>query len=576
MAGGRWWRRPRVAAVAVVAAAASLACAAAAVAPVYPLYAIDSVSGGCSIEDAAVIGRSFSGVQGSYNASVLAALRSAGDVRVVSYIDSDSAKANELEMLAALPLPPNRSSGYVWLGLGFTPLGTLLDAVPAPNSTAPAAAVQARVTVSADAKGPIIATTNPQRPVFLRLGEELLLITGSAPASATHDEEHRDDDAPGGTFLLTLQRAWGNTTAAAHDAGSLAFAPVWNSDGYPGGNSDLAEYIIDPATDLAFDRLVNHTVASLRAGYSGSWFDCFSATLFRSVDMNGNSIEHGVLRNHTLESAWDFAANAWYTKVGVREQHQTLLTAVFNATVSHGVYPTVFANNMGSSYWPGDTSGGSRALLQRSAGFRPLDLYSLERFAGEEINNDKFNSGCRNLSSIKLVYNDPDELQENLAIVADAAQRGLAAGPMIAQAGCKSESLAWMPPAVRDPFEQWAVSALAPAGRRVLPGIADTTPTTAVRCVSDRSGVSFGVDSVGHPRVLPRRDGAPVRSRPRALLVAHWQPHADAAARQHPRLHPRGAPVLRAAVLGRHRGAQPDERDRFWHRSRGRVRRPAV
>ena len=142
-----------------------------------------------------------------------------------------------------------------------------------------------------------------------------------------------------------------------------------------------------------------------------------------------------------MKSVYDFEAQTVYTPASIVRIQRSRLSAVFNATEgcphlpSKRRFPVILANNAASTYSP--AAGNARALLQTAPGLRPLDGYSLESFAGQEVNNDPYHSGC-NASALRLVYRANGTWRSNVQLVMDAAQSNLALFPMVAQAGCKS------------------------------------------------------------------------------------------------------------------------------------------
>ena len=383
--------------------------------PYYPLYAIDSGRTELQERDYQIIATNFSYIQGFYTSEQLGQFKQANPkFKPVWYINSGTVDALPLETAGRL-----NASFYL--------AGNLSEQV---NPTETTIKIHPALDVS-HLKPSTTAgnfTTKDGYVTFIRLGQEIVKIV----------------DVTDNGSSVTVVRGFANTQPMPHNAGDSVFAPVYNSEGFPGGRESIV-YTLDPVQPLSVQRLVNHTLLAVETGYSGSWFDLFSDHQYNAVDMGGKR----------LNSTWDFASKAYYTKEGLLQVQENRLEKVWNSVKKTlGYYPTILANNLASCYWPGNRSGDCRQLIERNTSTRPLDGYCLEAFCGVEHNSDPYQSGC-DPAKLSFDWVPAEEWLKHVQVVMDAAQKNLAAFPMVAQAGCKSVKLE-MIGSLRDKFENFA------------------------------------------------------------------------------------------------------------------------
>jgi hypothetical protein len=236
---------------------------------------------------------------------------------------------------------------------------------------------------------------------------------------------------------ITVTRAMGGSTAVSHAAGTPVLSPVYNSTYYPGGTAGVGlRYMFDPAKPLAAEWLANFAGNPTNAQktltttkYDGMWFDTVEASPYQAVDMNGNAV-----------SSWNTLANAPYTPEVYRMYQETRLNTVQNALFgSLGHWPFLLANNMASGTYYSGTGDMRNLLLSTAIKPRPLDGYCIESFALDGDTGPSPNTGTQWWNNVNMLM--------------DAAQNGLAALPMVYRAGIKSPFLETSPQ--RDQMEMY-------------------------------------------------------------------------------------------------------------------------
>jgi hypothetical protein len=391
------------------------AAAAAVAVPYYPLYAIDSGHTDLQQQDYQIIATNFSYIQGAYTAEQLDQFRQADPkFKPVSYINSATIDALTLERAGRLNASFYRAGNLTEQVLSTD---TIIKIHPVPDLS--------YLKPSTTAGN---FTTKDGYVTFIRLGQEIAKIV-----DVTNDGSS-----------LTVVRGFGNTRSVSHNEGDSVFAPVFNSEGFPGGQESIT-YTLDPAQTVAVQRLVNHTLEVVARGYSGSWFDLFSDHLYNAVDMGGKR----------LNTTWDFSANSYYTRAGLLQVTKDRLDRVWNSVhKTLGYYPVILANNLAACYWAGNRYEHCMQLIERNSSTRPLDGYCLEQFCGIERNTNPYQSGC-DPSKLSFDWVPAEDWLKHVQIVMVAAQSNLPAFPMVAQAGCKSVKLE-MIGSLRDKFENFA------------------------------------------------------------------------------------------------------------------------
>jgi hypothetical protein len=210
---------------------------------------------------------------------------------------------------------------------------------------------------------------------------------------------------------------------------------------YPDGPGNTLQYVFDAAQPFSAQFIADSAANFMtRAKYDGVWLDTYEAEIFNTADVNG----------HAVEGAWDFRRQELYTPDHYREAQEIKLSAIQNdLNRRFGKFPILYANNMKSKlYYAGH--GEVKKLLEPTAVKpRPLDGFSVESFAGS------FAAKAAKRDESGPRYIGPNAWRDNVMMVMDSAQTGLAALPMIANAGVKSALLEKAGP-VRDKFELFA------------------------------------------------------------------------------------------------------------------------
>ena len=367
----------------------------------------------------------------------------------VSYINTDACDAQDVE-------PVSR------FGVAFYLAGTLGASVSAEETMLQIVPETGTSTLKASAiEGDFSGRKPGEYVTFVRVGDELMRMDRvevvEEDRSETDPERRflrwrgvdlelldvKAKEKSDGKVVLHVQRGFGGSKADVHSSTAKVFAPLYNAEGYPGGKAGVI-YTIDPATPYGVGRLVNHTLEKRAEGYAGSWFDCFSATQYNAVDMGGKRVQHG----------WDFNQETYFTRdtfLAAQKKRLSNYWQVVHTNLS--LFPLTLANNMDAGYWPDE--GNDRSMLIPAEGFRPLDGYCMECFIGKEMLNDPYSYGC-NASALNFTWLGPNTWKHSVQRLMDAAQNGLAALPMLAQAGCKSVKLEMMSNESRDQIETYA------------------------------------------------------------------------------------------------------------------------
>jgi len=182
---------------------------------------------------------------------------------------------------------------------------------------------------------------------------------------------------------VTVTRAFGGTTAAAHTNNSPVLVPVYFSSGPIAGMTNAFEYYNDPGAPLmAQDRL-----ADARYQYTnynrGIWEDICGSTL-NCLAMGGESLKldnspFWNFRKNQIYTSGDFSA---YTEEGINS-NQTNFFALY------GKQLVIWANNIGS---PTDFVNYPRVGILQSTPFkpRPIEGFSQEASVGSLITTTNF------------------------------------------------------------------------------------------------------------------------------------------------------------------------------------------
>ena len=244
---------------------------------------------------------------------------------------------------------------------------------------------------------------------WIRIGNELMRVNQFDPA----------------TGAIEVARGFSATFPVAHNAGDNVFSPVYlgyersptskeaantsSRGNYPGAHDNQLRYVFDPAYSKGYLFQAEETQKAMQENrVDGVWMDTLNCGTFNLSDCLGRAAAGKV---------WDFAKNQPYDADDFRlgqERKVAFIQDYIKATL--GKYPFLVANNLTEAYEPG--KGGLKLLLMSTeVKPRPLDGYCME--GGLELKN-------------------PDKWKKRISMLMDAAQNGLAAAPIWANAGSPS------------------------------------------------------------------------------------------------------------------------------------------
>lgn len=398
--------------------------------PAYPLYTICSGVHEPTREDLEVLARNFTVAQARFSPSDVRTLHELNsDFKIVKYFNSSyTSRPEEVRVVEQR----YRRALAMFLA------GTLGESISAETTEFVLQPVRRNkpISLKASTLPGSFSSTQRNRPstqyyvTWIRIGEELMRI--------------ETFDAALGRIEVT--RGFDKTEQAAHDAGSPVFSPVYlgstnDTGAYPGGPGRTLRYAFDPANPQAAQRCVETAMGYIEQGYDGIWLDICSPNPFNMADSDGKHV-----------TPWDFRTGRAYDRDAYREGQEVKVNAIQTAIHRRlGFWPVVIANNMGSSrtFEPGQ--GGSKLMLMPTEiKPRPLDGYSIEGFAGGFAARAVDRIGRKGPR-----YHPLDAWQSKVTLLAECAQEGFAAFPMIANAGSKSKMLE-PAGAIRDQFEMFA------------------------------------------------------------------------------------------------------------------------
>eukprot|EP01084_Bolivina_argentea_P273327 465558_1 len=227
-------------------------------------------------------------------------------------------------------------------------------------------------------------------------------------------------------YTLNIIRGFIDNPIISHPINSSLFAPVYTHPTPATPNCSTLRYGINIESQFAISSLVNATVASINSGYDGSWYDCFSQSLFKESTMTDKKLD--------ISQIWSDNMQTFYSCTTFRQQQQTRLTAVWTQLSKYGYNVnniTIFANNMNSN---GYYECGTRELLIADPpNFpKPLDGYSMEAYSMNE------GGTCTNAT---MGFINPKSWIKNVGDLINASYSKINALPMIANAGCYSIGL---------------------------------------------------------------------------------------------------------------------------------------
>jgi hypothetical protein len=244
---------------------------------------------------------------------------------------------------------------------------------------------------------------------WIRIGDELMRVNQFIPATGD----------------IEVARSFAGTASAAHPAKANVFSPVYlgfdrspkskesantsSRGNYPNGHDDKLRYVLDPAYRKGYLFQGETVLKAMQENrVDGVWMDTLNTGTFNLSDCLGRAAAGKV---------WDFAKNQPYAPDDFRlgqEKKVAYIGQFINERL--GKFPFLVANNLTDAYAPG--RGGLKLLLMATeVKPRPLDAYCME--GGLELQS-------------------PEKWKKRIVMLMDAAQSGLAAAPIWANAGSPS------------------------------------------------------------------------------------------------------------------------------------------
>jgi len=355
---------------------------------------------------------------------------------------------------------------------------------------------------------------------YVLVDDEIMKIVSITGDTSRGSGQKPFDDDPPPPATVTVIRGFAGTAAVAHAAGARVLSPVSLDDGVSASNTKL-QWAVAMSSPLAAQLLVNNTLADVAAGYTGSWYDNFGASLFNAKTTTGCALRTVELFDPAADvvklsaSARDGRSSRPSTSGGaVRLSSPAFLAAqerrfaASRAVVERALGRStsnpvpVLANGYGGVSFPdGDcqAAGACATLNNVSSAFRAgfVDGWILEGFFGNEV----FSSGgCG--SGGTVVVHEADQWVRNVVAVAWAAQNNIPVYPIIFQAGCKSPTLERLPFGVRSALEQSAYASFLLAVESANAST-EYSSSSAAASSSVASRLAFVRDCPWHNLTLP-------------------------------------------------------------------------
>ncbi len=397
--------------------------------PVYPLYAIASGSPELSEADIEVLAGNFTLVQANLSEDVISKLHKVNpEFKAVRYFNSTYTSGADMVQMA---------EGEYRQALTMFKVAQLESGVDdhvasfvlKPVSQGKPISLRASTVsgnLSSDASG---RPSTKHYVTWIRIGDELMRI----------------DSFDRGTSHIYVTRGFDGTKSEAHDADSPVFSPIYlgstnDTGAWPGGPGDFLRYAFDPSNSAGVARLMDGMVEAFSDGYDGFWLDICSASPFNMCDSDGQHV-----------TPWDFRTGQLYNKDTYREGQEIKVRTIQDAIhEKYGRWPVMIANNMKARTFELGEGGQKQMLIPNKLKPRPIEGYCIENYAGGFAARASKRKG-----KVGPDYHDLEKWRDNQMMLMTCAQEGLAAYPMIANAGSKSEMLEGLG-AVRDQFETFA------------------------------------------------------------------------------------------------------------------------
>ena len=277
---------------------------------------------------------------------------------------------------------------------------------------------------------------------WLRVGDEFMRIDGWDQA----------------TRRVQVRRGFAGTAAAVHAAHAPVLHPAYSS--VPGRGR--ISYLYDPAYPDRWTSVLRSLTDFTGAGGDGIWIDILMASTLGDSDVGGTR-----LRGVNAESeagdlfVWDFAHQRAYTRDAFRrrtERQVRMIQEQFRART--GRAPLIYGNNMyyteytaaGGATWhylvptPEKPEPVAGMCIEDYMGGYDATLWSNYSRRGEVVPPPKASFGPHTYRNWCL----------NQGMLAECAQRGLPAVPLILNAGMKTAIFEKLDRATRHDWERWA------------------------------------------------------------------------------------------------------------------------
>jgi hypothetical protein len=273
-----------------------------------------------------------------------------------------------------------------------------------------------------------------------------------------NNELMRVDDWNPEKKMVRVKRGFDHTEAKNYSSGADVLAPVITPTGSKKSKLQTfsPRYSFDPATTARWEVSLEKALENVKSGFDGTWYDLVSATPFEMGDLEGTP----------LKNVWDCVRHQNYKPDDYRLACEMGLNYVMKGYFSKmGKWPIIFINNMNRNcYYPG-TGTIQNYLKSTAEKSRPVDGYCVEGFAGT-IKEEDFQQWVKTGKTSPVNFVAEDKWKENVSVLMDAAQQGLAADPFMMMAAQKNRMYEHLDREFKDKFESWAYASFLMAVER--------------------------------------------------------------------------------------------------------------
>lgn len=286
--------------------------------------------------------------------------------------------------------------------------------------------------------------------IWIRVGKELMKVKAFDPETNT----------------VTVQRNFDGRAIASHAQDEIVFLPAYgvapgNNDHY--GNPKPVSYHYDPASEARWDMIYGRLKDFMAEGGNGIWIDILMDGSLREKDINGNELpflkKHG---NPILHAFWNFETDSFYYRDGYRANNEKGVNYIQQKYVKeYGKQPIIYGNNMMASRFDDGFGGHKYYLMQTKVKPHPLDGMCIEDWMGGYDRDDwiRYRQTGEFFTPGKACFpcnKDYKNWKQNLQELMKCSQSGLAAMPLIINAGMKTATFEGVPREQRHQWELWA------------------------------------------------------------------------------------------------------------------------